>query len=103
MGRLDFARHALTLGTNGKVIPLQMSEVGHYILSAADFPQPRRLVRRDYEISCVTGAFAGLTNRSPLLARFRMDLSRRNSSRHVRRRRSEMQETLRRRAPRKSL
>ena len=39
MGRLDFARHALTLGTNGKVTPLQMSEVGHYILSVADFSQ----------------------------------------------------------------
>ena len=36
-GCLDFARRALTLGTNGKVIPLQMSVVGHYILSVADF------------------------------------------------------------------
>ena len=39
-GCLDFVRHAPTLGTNGKVIPLQMSEVGHFILSAADFSQP---------------------------------------------------------------
>ena len=37
-GRLDFAQHALTLGTTGKVIPLQMSDMGHYILSVADFP-----------------------------------------------------------------
>ena len=26
---LDFARHTPTLGTNGKVIPLQLSDVGH--------------------------------------------------------------------------
>ena len=39
-GGSDFARRTLTLGTNGNVIPQQMSEVGHYILSAADFPQP---------------------------------------------------------------
>ena len=40
LGRLDFARDTLTLGTNGKVVPLQMSEVGHYFLSAADFSRP---------------------------------------------------------------
>ena len=28
-GRLDFAQHTLTLGTKGKVIPLQMSDMGH--------------------------------------------------------------------------
>ena len=39
-GCLDFAQHALTLGANGKVIPLKMSDVGHYILSVADFPPP---------------------------------------------------------------
>ena len=38
-GRLDFARRTLTLGANGKVIPLQMSDAGHYILSVADFPR----------------------------------------------------------------
>ena len=38
-GRLDFARHALALGTDGTVIPLQMGEVGRYFLSAEDFPQ----------------------------------------------------------------
>ena len=37
-GRLDFAQHTLTLGATGKVIPLQMSDAGHYILSVADFP-----------------------------------------------------------------
>ena len=37
-GRLDFAQHTLTLGATGKVIPLKMSEMGHYILSVADFP-----------------------------------------------------------------
>merc|ERR1712016_341107 len=37
-GRLDFAQHTLTLGATGKVIPLQMSDVGHYILSVADCP-----------------------------------------------------------------
>ena len=37
-GRLDFAQHALALGTTGKVIPLKMSDMGHYILSVADFP-----------------------------------------------------------------
>ena len=40
-GCLDFARHALTLGANGKVIFLQVSEVGRYILSFAHFPQAR--------------------------------------------------------------
>ena len=37
-GCLDFAQRTLTLGKTGKVIPLQMSEMGHYILSVADFP-----------------------------------------------------------------
>ena len=37
--RLDFARHTLALGTNVKVIPLQMTDVGHYILGVADFPR----------------------------------------------------------------
>ena len=37
-GCLDFAQHTLTLGKTGKVIPLQMSDMGHYILSVADFP-----------------------------------------------------------------
>ena len=36
-GCLDFARHKLTLGINGKVIPLEVSDVGHYISSVADF------------------------------------------------------------------
>ena len=40
LGCLDFARHTRTLGTNGRVTPLQMSDVGHYILSVADFPRP---------------------------------------------------------------
>ena len=40
LGCLDFARQTLTMGANGKVIPLQMSEVGHYVLSVADFPRP---------------------------------------------------------------
>ena len=39
-GCLDFVRHTLTLGTNGRVTPPQMSEVGQYILSVADFSQP---------------------------------------------------------------
>ena len=39
-GCLDFAQHTLTLGANGKVIPLEMSDVGHYFLSVADFPSP---------------------------------------------------------------
>ena len=37
-GRLDFAQRTLTLGTTGKVIPLKMSDMGHYILSVAAFP-----------------------------------------------------------------
>ena len=37
-GCLDFAQRTLTLGRSGKVIPLQMSDMGHYILSVADFP-----------------------------------------------------------------
>ena len=37
-GCLDFAQHMLTLGKTGKGIPLQMSDMGHYILSVADFP-----------------------------------------------------------------
>ena len=41
-GCSDFARHALTLGANGQAITLRVSEVGHYILSVADFPKVRR-------------------------------------------------------------
>ena len=37
-GCLDFAQHTLTLGATGKAISLKMSDMGHYILSAADFP-----------------------------------------------------------------
>ena len=37
-GCLDFAQHTLTLGAAGKVIPLKMSDMGHYTLSVADFP-----------------------------------------------------------------
>ena len=40
-GCLDFVRHTLTLGANGKVIPFQVSDVGHYIWSVADFPKMR--------------------------------------------------------------
>ena len=36
-GCLDSAQHTLTLGATGKVIPLKMSDMGHYILSVADF------------------------------------------------------------------
>ena len=44
-GRLDFARHTLTLGSNekewgGTLRPEQMSGVGLYVLSVADFPNP---------------------------------------------------------------
>ena len=39
-GRLDFARHAPTLGAKGQVIPLQMSDAVHDFMSEADFPQP---------------------------------------------------------------
>ena len=38
--RSDFARHTTTLGASGKVTPLQVSDVGHYILSVADFSRP---------------------------------------------------------------
>ena len=40
-GCLDFARHTLTLGAKGKVIPLQVTEVGRYILSVAYLPKVR--------------------------------------------------------------
>ena len=51
-GCSDFARHALTLGANGQAITLRVSEVGHYILSVADFPK----VRRDMHSSSTSAA-----------------------------------------------
>ena len=36
-GQLDFARNALTLGSRGVEIPLQVNDAGHYILSVANF------------------------------------------------------------------
>ena len=37
-GCLDFAQQTLALGKTGKVIPLPMSDMGHYILGVVDFP-----------------------------------------------------------------
>ena len=37
-GCLDFAQHTFALGATGKVIPLKMRDMGHCVLSVADFP-----------------------------------------------------------------
>ena len=106
-GRLDFAGHALTLGTDGKAILLQMIDAGHYFLSVADFSR----------LSSSASSFWAPKNRETQL----MDLMRNggfrrddasqadprsapaNFSRHVRRRLCEMQAMRRPRAPKKSL